>query len=238
MGRPSRRRRRAPLDRPRVVDAAVALADAGGLAALSMRRLADALRVEAMSLYHHVAGKEEVLDGMVDAVFAEIALPSPGQGWRAAMRDRARSARAALSRHPWAIGLLDSRPHPGPATLRHHDAVVGALRKAGFSVAMAAHAFSVIDSYLYGFTLQELSLPFRGREELEEVTGAIMRRIPAGEHPHLAELARELVMKPGYAYACEFEYGLELVLEGLERRREGRRRAAGARRPQAPSSPR
>ncbi|WP_093839378.1 TetR/AcrR family transcriptional regulator C-terminal domain-containing protein [Streptomyces aidingensis] len=193
----------------------MAVADAKGTAALTMRAIAEPLGVEPMSLYHHVAGREDILDGMVDAVFAEIALPPGGTGWRSAMRLRAESAREVLRRHPWAVALMDSRARPGPATLRHHDAVLGALRAGGFSVPMAAHAFSLLDSYLYGFVIQELSLPFRGAAELEEVAGAILRDMPADAFPHLTELATEHVLKPGYDYADEFAFGLGLILDAL-----------------------
>ncbi|MEU9338555.1 TetR/AcrR family transcriptional regulator [Streptomyces sp. NPDC048290] len=216
---------RTPLSRERVIRTAVAVADEKGSASLTMRAVAAPLGVEAMSLYHHVAGREDILDGMVDTVFGEIELPSldpPADGatdgvsgWREAMARRAHSARAALLRHPWAIGLMDSRSRPGPATLRHHDTVIGALRAAGFSVPMAAHAVSLIDSYLYGFVLQEVSLPFRGAPELDEVAGEILSRMPADSYPHLAELATAHVMRPGYDYADEFRFGLTLILDGL-----------------------
>ncbi|MFJ8194995.1 TetR/AcrR family transcriptional regulator [Streptomyces sp. NPDC096094] len=206
---------RTPLSRERVIGTAMAVADEKGAAALTMRAIAEPLGVEAMSLYHHVAGREDILDGMVDAVFGEIDLPPRGTDWKSALRHRADSARAVLLRHPWAVGLMDSRSQPGPATLRHHDAVIGALRAGGFSVPMAAHAVSLIDSYLYGFVLQELSLPFRGAAELDEVAGAILRDMPADAYPHLTELATEHVLKPGYDYAGEFTFGLALILDAL-----------------------
>ncbi|WP_433543904.1 TetR/AcrR family transcriptional regulator (plasmid) [Streptomyces sp. CA-294286] len=206
---------RTPLTRERVIRAATAVADEKGVGALTMRAVSRLLGVEAMSLYHHVAGREDILDGMVDAVFAEIDLPPRDTDWKHAMRHRAESARAALRRHPWAVGLMDSRTRPGPATLRHHDAVLGALRAGGFSVTMTAHAVSLIDSYLYGFVLQESSLPFSDTEELAEVADAILRDLPADTHPHLAELATEHALKPGYAYADEFDYGLTLILDAL-----------------------
>ncbi|WP_431782611.1 TetR/AcrR family transcriptional regulator [Streptomyces chumphonensis] len=209
-------RGRAPLSRERVIRAAVAVADERGSAsALTMRAVAEPLGVEAMSLYHHVSGREDLLDGMVDAVFGEIELPPRDTDWRSAMRRRAHSARAVLRGHPWAVALLDSRTRPGPATLRHHDAVIGALRAGGFSVPMAAHAVSLIDSYLYGFVIQEASLPFSGSAELEEVAGAILRDMPADAYPHLTELATEHALKPGYDYAEEFTYGLGLILDAL-----------------------
>ncbi|MFI7019577.1 TetR/AcrR family transcriptional regulator [Streptomyces sp. NPDC050164] len=216
-GNKGRRRgsERTPLSRERVIRTAVAVADEKGAAALTMRAIAEPLGVEAMSLYHHVAGREDILDGMVDAVFGEIDLPPRDMDWKSALRHRADSARAVLRRHPWAVGLMDSRSQPGPATLRHHDAVIGTLRAGGFSVPMAAHAVSLIDSYLYGFVLQELSLPFKGAAELDEVAGAILRDMPADTYPHLTELATEHVLKPGYDYADEFAFGLTLILDAL-----------------------
>jgi AcrR family transcriptional regulator len=206
---------RTPLSRELVIRTAVAVADAKGPAALTMRAIAEPLGVETMSLYHHVAGREEILDGMVDAVFGEIELPPRDTHWRRAMRHRADSARAVLRRHPWAVALLDSRTRPGPATLRHHDAVLGALRAGGFSVPMAAHAVSLIDSYLYGFVLQEVSLPFTGAAQEKEVADGILRELPADACPHLAELIAEHALGPGYDYAEEFTFGLALILDAL-----------------------
>jgi len=211
--------RRAPLTRGLVLAEALALADADGMSALSMRRLAQRLGVEPMSLYHHVARKDDLLDGLVDAVFAEIDLPPKGLPWRDAVRHRTVSARQVLRSHPWAIGLLESRLTPGAATLRHHDAVIGCLRGGGFTVALAAHAFSVIDSYLYGFVLQEVSLPFRTPEESAQMAAAFLEHVPAEVYPHLTELTTEHVLAPGYDYGEEFAFGLELVLDGLERAR-------------------
>src|ERR1035437_3828631 len=170
---------RIPLSRERVLRAGVAFADESGIAALSMRKLGEALGVEAMSLYNHVANKDELLDGMVDVVFREIDLPGGGTDWKTAMRERAQSARQALGRHPWAIALMSTRTSPGSATLRHHDAVIGNLRAGGFSVPMAAHAFSALDSYIYGFALQEATLPLGDtEEETVEVTQMMMARVP------------------------------------------------------------
>jgi Transcriptional regulator len=210
---------RARLSRERVLRAAIALADAGGIESLTMRKLGVELGVEAMSLYRHVANKGDLLDGMIDGVFGEIDLPSGGIDWRTAMRRRAISAREVLSRHRWAIGLMESRATPGPATLRHHDTVLGTLRGAGFSIAMAAHAYSALDSYIYGFALQEPSLPFDTAEESAAVAQAIMARFASGEYPHLTEMVVDHVMQPGYDYGNEFEFGLDLILDGLERAR-------------------
>ncbi len=208
---------RTPLHRERVLHAAVALADRSGLDALSMRKLGEAVGVEAMSLYHHVANKDDLLNGMIDVVFSEIDLPSGEADWKTAMRHRAISVRRVLSRHRWAIGLMESRPSPGPATLRHHDAVIGCLRNASFSVELTAHAYSVLDSYIYGFALQERSLPFDTPDETAELAQVILAQFPADEYPHLAELTTEHVLRPGYDYGNEFEFGLDLILDGLDR---------------------
>jgi AcrR family transcriptional regulator len=217
---------RSPLSRERVLLEAVALADENGIGTLTMRKLADRLQVEPMSLYHHVANKDEILDGMVDVVFREIELPPTGVEWKTAMRERAASARDALRRHPWAIGRMESRLNPGPATLRHHDAVIGCLRAAGFTVQLTAHAFSAIDSYLYGFAMQELNLPFSTPEETARMAVTFLEQFPAQEFPHLAELTVEHVLQPGYDYGDEFEFGLELILDGLERARPPARRVS------------
>ncbi len=207
---------RRPLSRQRALAAAIALADAEGLDSLTMRKLAQALDVEAMSLYHHVANKHDILGGMVDMVFGEIDLPPDNTDWKTAMRQRAASVRAALTRHPWAISIMESRTSPGPATLRHHDAVIGCCRVAGFSIAMSAHAFSLIDSYIYGFVLQEVNLPFNDTDNLAEVVDSIMPQLSADDYPHLVELTMEHVLQPGYSYGSEFEFGLGLILDGLE----------------------
>ncbi|GAA0411456.1 TetR family transcriptional regulator [Acrocarpospora corrugata] len=199
--------------------AAVALADTDGIESLTMRKLGEKLGIEAMSLYNHVANKGDLVDGMIDAVFGEIELPAGEAGWRTAMRRRAISIRAALSRHPWAVGRMESRATPGPATLRHHDAVLGTLRGAGFSIAMAAHAYSVLDSYIYGFAMQQPNLPFDTPAETAKVAQAIMARFASGEYPHLTELTVEHVLQPGYDYGDEFEFGLDLILDGLDRAR-------------------
>ena len=208
--------KRMPVTRQRALETAVAIADRDGIGRVTMRAIATELGIEAMSLYHHVANKDAILDGMVDLVFSEIELPAPESEWKPAMRDRALSARTALVAHPWAIGLLDSRATPGPATLRHHEAVLACLREGGFSLPMAAHAVSLIDSYVYGFVLQQVGLPFQTPEETEEVVGALVEAMPAADYPYLTELATELALVPGYDYANEFEFGLDLVLDALE----------------------
>jgi AcrR family transcriptional regulator len=210
-------KRRVPLSRERLLRGAIAVADAGGIGSLTIRSLAHELGVKPMSLYHHVANKEAILDGIIDVVFSEIDLPPADTDWRQAMRRRAISARRVLRRHPWATPLMESRTNPGPATLRHHDAVLGTLRRAGFSIELAAHAYSLLDSYIYGFALEEAALPFDSSENVGDVAEAFLARFPAEQYPYLAELTREHVLRPGYDYGSEFEFGLDLILDGLER---------------------
>ena len=195
--------------------AAVRIADVDGLAALTMRSLAQELGVKPMSLYYHVRNKEEILDGIVDSVFAEIELPKVGQEWRGEVRRRAVSARAALALHPWALALMETRTNPGPATLRHHDAMLGTLRAGGFSLSMTAHAYALIDAYVYGFALQEASLPFEGAVNAAEVAGSIMESFALGDYPHLVEFTSQHVLQPGYDFGAQFDFGLNLILDGL-----------------------
>jgi len=217
MATTSRTRRRQPLSRERVLETALQLADQGGIDGLSMRKLGQALGVEAMAVYYHLANKEEVLDGIVDLVFAEIHLPVEGAPWKAEMRRRGTSMYDVLLRHRWAIGMMEARVQAGPANLRHHDAVIGNLQAAGFDSAMVAHAYSVLDGYIYGFALTKMSLPFETPEDVEEVTQRMMEPYPSTEYPHLARFVSEHIMRPGYEFAEEFEYGLDLILDALER---------------------
>jgi AcrR family transcriptional regulator len=219
-------KRRPALTRARALQAAMDLADREGLAELSMRRLAAVLGVEAMSLYHHVPNKDAILSGMVDLVFEQIELPTPGGDWQTAMRRRMSSMRDVLVRHRWALRILESQRAPGAITLAHHDAVLGCLRGAGFSIDLAAHAFAVLDSYVFGFVHTELTLPMQSTEETHEVVASMLASIPAGMFAHLVELARTRVLMPGYAYASEFPFGLELILDALERARVAEARLA------------
>ena len=212
--------RRIPLTPERVLRTALELADQGGLESLSMRKLGQALGVEAMALYYHFANKERVLDGIVDLVFAEIELPEIGADWKTAMRRRAIALRDALLRHRWAVGLMESRTNPGPANLRHHDAVIGCLRAAGFDMAMVATAYSLLDSYIYGFALTKMNLPFEDTSDIVELSESMLAPFPPGEYQNLADFITEHAMKPGYDYGDEFEYGLDVILDGLERVRE------------------
>ena len=200
----------------RVIEGAVALADAIGVDALTIRRLAGELDVKPMTIYHHVPSKEAIIDGMVDLVFSEIDLPPAGTDWRTAIRHRSASARSALARHPWAVPLMESRTTPGPATLRHHDAVLGCLRGGGLSIEMTAHAYALIDAFIYGFALQEASLPATGGAEMADLAQSITDAVPLGDHPNLIELTTEHVLRPGYDFGREFDFGLDLILDGLD----------------------
>jgi AcrR family transcriptional regulator len=213
--------RRPPLSRDRVLEAAVARADQDGLEGFSMRGLAQELGVVPMALYKHVANKDELLDGMVDIVFGEIESPSIGGDWRSEMRQRALSAREALKRHGWAIGIMETQT-PGPANLRNHNAVMGCLREAGFSFEAAIHAYSVQDAYIYGCALQEKTLGLATPRSAGE---AAQRRAQAnaalvGDYPYLAEIVTKLP-ETGYDNAVEFAWGLDLILDGLDERRHG-----------------
>ena len=204
------------LTKQRVVVEAMRMADREGVDGLSMRRLAGALGAGAMSLYHYVTNKEELLDAMVDVVFGEIELPATDVDWQPAMRRRSLSARAVLRRHQWAIGLMESRTSPGPANLRHHEAVLACLRGAGFTVTMATHANWLIDSYVYGFALQEARLPFETGGPLADMAPAVyLPQIQVADFPHLHEAATDLVTG-GFDTAEEFVFGLDLVLTALE----------------------
>lgn len=214
--RPSRKER-IPLWRDRVLRTALNHADEAGLEGLTMRRLAQVLDVAPMALYRHVANKDDLVDGLIDLVFGEVELPTADLGWKAWMRERAIAVRQTLVRHPWATGLMESRRQPGPATLRHHDSVIGKLRGSGFSIVMAAHAYSVMDAYIYGFTMNQASMPADPGLETSEVAAAMIEQFPAQGYPHLAEFTSQHVMRRGYDYGDEFEYGLDLILDGLDR---------------------
>ncbi|MGH3509963.1 MAG: TetR/AcrR family transcriptional regulator [Nocardioidaceae bacterium] len=203
------------MSRERTLEVALALADSEGIQAVTMRRVARELGVEAASLYHHVAGKDQILDGLVDAVAAEIESPKSSGDWREAISQRAHHTRAGLRRHPWAVSLMASRTSPGPATLRLLETGVRCFREGGFSVPSAAHAVSTVDSYVHGFVLQEVNLPFRNESELAAMTGAIVEAFPASEFPYLFEMTVEHVLQPGYAYGNEFDSGLTVVLNGV-----------------------
>jgi len=207
---------REPVTRERAVRVAIALADAGGIESLSMRKLAAELGIEAMSLYYHVKNKSELLDGMLDVVYSEFATPKAGDEWRQALQDRAVSTRAVLTKHPWAISIK-ARTSPGPATLGHLDSVIGCLTAAGFSMPMVGHAMSLVDSYVQGFAQQEATLPLDSTGDIGAATEDIIaqQESMAESFPNLADMAASLILKPGYAYGNEFDFGLNLVLDGI-----------------------
>jgi AcrR family transcriptional regulator len=195
---------------------AIRLADEGGIESLSMRNVAQELGVYPMALYNHFANKDDLLDAMVDVTYAEIDISAGGSEWKAAMRQQASSIREVLARHRWALGVIQSRVHPGPGNMRYHDTVIRALRQAGFSVEMAVHAFTVLDSFIFGFALQEQTLPFEGTDQVGELATEILSQFPADDYPYLAETVAEHVGKPGYDFASEFDFGLDLILTGLD----------------------
>lgn len=207
---------REPVTRERALQVAVGLADEGGIEALSMRKLAGELGIEAMSLYYHVKNKNDILDGMIELVVSEMALAPVDADWKSALRERAISERDVLRRHPWAISEMDARTTP--ATLRYHDAIIGSLRSSGFSMPMVGHALSVVDGYVHGFALQEASLPLDAAGDISAVTEEIMaqQEMMAGAFPHLAEMGSSLILQPDYAYGNEFDFGIGLILDGIE----------------------
>ncbi len=216
--------RRIPWSKGQVLQSAMDLADRGGIESLSMRKLSQELGGATMSLYNHVTNKDDLLDGMIDMLFSEIDLPAGELEWRAIMRLRAISVRTVMNRHPWAIGLMGRRT-PGPGTLGHHDAVIGCLLDAGFSTQLVAHAIAALDGYIYGFTLQERNLAFGTPDETSELAKAFLKHFPVTQYPRLAQFTVEHVLQPGYDFGDEYEFGLDLILDGLEtaHRRASRR---------------
>src|SRR3954452_3798981 len=213
--------RQTPLTRELVLRTAVALADERGIAELTMRSLAKDLGVEAMSLYNHVANKDDLLDGMIDVVFSEIDAPAPGGDWKAELRKRAVSTRDTLRRHPWAVGEMEGRTSHGPSNMRLHDRVLGCLRDAGFSIELTVHAYSVQDAYIYGFALQQTDM---SSETPEEFAAEAQRQMTdyadvLADYPYLVEVVGGHIAKAGYDYDSEFLYGLDVILDGLERLR-------------------
>jgi AcrR family transcriptional regulator len=210
--------KRAPLNRERVLRTAIALADERGAEELTMRKLAKELGVEAMSLYNHVANKVDLLDGMVDIVFGEIDPPVADGDWKAELRKRAVSTREALNRHRWAIGEMEGRTTHGPNNLRLHDAVLGCLRAAGFSVEMTVHAYSVQDAYIYGFVLQQSDMASETPADFAAEAQRQMRDYAAAlaDYPHLVEVVGGYVARAGYDYEAEFLFGLDVILDRLE----------------------
>ena len=209
-------KQRSTLTSDRVLEGAVELADEIGIESFTMRKLADALGTAPMTIYHHVPSKEEIIDGMVEIVFGEVERPPTDMDWKLAIRRRCISVREVLNRHRWAAPLMESRLTPGPATLGHHDAVIGCLRRGGLSIQLTAHAYAILDSFTYGFAFQEATLPGDGGEGLAEVAEEIAASMPFDGYPNLAELTNEHVLQPGYNFSHSFEFGLDLIIEGLD----------------------
>ncbi|MCA0295224.1 MAG: TetR/AcrR family transcriptional regulator C-terminal domain-containing protein [Actinobacteria bacterium] len=216
---PKTERTRPALTRQRVIDAAVALADREGIEALTIRALAVELDTKPMTLYHHVAGKEAIIDGVIDEVFAEIEMPPTDLPWQAAMRRRCISARDVLRRHPWATPLMESRANAGPANFAHHDAVLACLYRGGLERQLVAHAYALLDAFVYGFAVQESSLPIGDHEQTAEFADKMFAGFPPGAYPALVEFTRQHVLQPDYAFEDSFDFGLDLLLDGIERRR-------------------
>ncbi|WP_341268320.1 TetR/AcrR family transcriptional regulator [Gordonia malaquae] len=206
--------RRTALTRDRVLEAACVVADRGGLHALSMRSVAKELGVEAMSLYHHVRNKDDLLDGLADWAFAEIEPVDVDRPWREAMTDRAHASRRVTAAHPWTLGMLESRRTPGRRVLEYHDSVLGCLRRSGFPIRLAGHAFSVLDAYVFGFVLTEVNLPLQPADDIDEVIEDMA--IPLTEYPYMAEFIGEVVGAGDYMYGDEFDIGLGMILDQLE----------------------
>lgn len=204
------------LSAERVLDGAMELADEIGMESFTIRKLADALETKPMTIYHHIPNKEAIIDGMVDRVFGEIERPPTDVAWQPAIRRRCESVREVLGLHPWATPLMESRTTPGPETLGHHDAVLGCLRAGGLSIPMTAHAYALIDSYVYGFAMQEANLPATGGDEMVELVAMMSTYL--APYPNLLELSVEHILQPGYDFRHEFDFGLDLILDGLAAR--------------------
>lgn len=209
---------RTGLNRERVLDAARELADAEGIEALSMRRLAQPLGVEAMSLYHHVRNKHDLLGGLLDLAYAEIELPRGDGDWRAEVRRTAISFHHVLLQHPWACGLFTLPLDVGPARQRYMDALLGRLRSAGFSAVMAHHAYHALDSHIVGFTLW--LLPYLSAvQQQPDLAGRFLEELSTADYPHLVEHIRVHLEPDPRDDVSEFEFGLGLILDSLERLR-------------------
>jgi AcrR family transcriptional regulator len=218
--RDPRQASRTPLSRERVLRAAIALADAGGIESVSMRKLGQELGVEAMSLYNHVANKDDIQNGIVEIVLGEIEVPAPGADWKTALRRTAISSHEAFVRHRWACGLMMRTSGPSPARMGWMEAVLRTLREAGFSPDLTHHAYHALDSHITGFTLWLVSMPFDTKEELDELAVGFLREIPADEYPYVIEHAHQHLAPASPGGRSEFEFGLDLILDGLERLRD------------------
>jgi AcrR family transcriptional regulator len=211
---------RVPLSRERVLRAALQLADESGIEALSMRRLGQELGVEAMSLYNHVANKDDLHGGIVELVLGEIEEPSNAYDWKTAIRRTAISSHDAFVRHRWACSLMMRGPGVSPVRMRWMEAVLRTFREGGFSANLTHHAYHAIDSHITGFTLWQVSMPFETHEELVELAEGFLPRVPVDDFPYFVEHAEQHLLPPDPEEKSEFEFGLDLILDGLERLRD------------------
>lgn len=196
-----------------MIAGARALADAHGLEALTIRALATHLDVRPMSIYHYVANKEQLLDALVDSVFEEFHTPQPDRSWRIELAQRARSVRSVVTQHPWALTIMETRTHPGPANLNGHEAVLEVLHRAGFTVKASAHAYAILDAYVFGFALQDVMLR---SIQLDTSAAELRAEMDLNSHPRLTEIAGFYVSAPTYPLELSFELGLELILDGID----------------------
>jgi AcrR family transcriptional regulator len=212
-------KRRPPLNRERVLRAAVKLADERGLEALSMRKLGQALGVEAMSLYNHVANKDDVLDGMVETVAKEIEPPSPDEEWQTAIRQSAVSAHQTLRRHRWAPTLMMSPTSAAgiPTRMRYMESLLGRLRDAGFSPDLTYHAYHVLDAHVFGFSLWQATHSLTTREDLSSLAADFLRDFPLDDYPHVAEHIEQHMSEGPHQEVSAFEFSLDLILDGLRK---------------------
>ena len=210
---------RVPLSRERVIDAAIRLADESGIDSLTMRRLAHELGVEAMSLYYYVANKDELLNAIADVVVSEWELPAPGAGWKSAIRGTAISAHEVLTRHPWSASLVLSGAGVSPARLRYMNSILGSLREAGFSEGQTDHAYHALESHIMGFALWEVGMNLGSAEDLAALATAFLEQLSEDEFPHVAEHVHQHLKPPDPKDPGAFAFGLDLILDGLERLR-------------------
>lgn len=209
------------LNQPKILKEAIKIVDKQGLQALSMRKIASRLKVEAMSLYHYFNNKDDLLGAMIDHVFSEIKWTHTfnSKNWKSSIRNRCLQLREVLNRHPWSVGLLESHPNPGPETLKHHDEVLGCFLDAGFSESLSAHSYALIDSFVYGFALQENAMPVTEAQDIQDLAEEIINQIPENHYPYFTKMTKNYYTKPNYDFSKEFTFGLDLILDGLEQKR-------------------
>lgn len=209
--------RRGHLSSEKILDCAIALADSGGLDNVTIRAIAAKLGSKPMAVYHYFAGKKDIIDAMVERVFSEIALPPADFSWQDALRVRCRSARTVLNIHPWAAPLMESRMVPGPKSLKHHEAVLSTLRRGGLSWDLTAHGYAILDSFIFGFAFEESTLPATASPEISQVAADIAGLFDPEIYPTLAAFTQEHVLQDDYSFSASFDFGLDLILDGLAR---------------------